>query len=148
MKVFISHAYTDQPLVRKVAAALEGVGLEVWDATRDVSPGDSWPDKVAQALSDSDAMVVVLTADALRSSWVLKEIEFALSEQSYRGRLIPVLVRDPEALHKEDIPWILRRLRMINMGEYDEEEEGINQIVTTLLENDITNPPSTSASIN
>ena len=148
MRVFISHAYSDELLVKSVSNALERAGIEVWNATRDVSRVEKWSDEVEQALNDSDAMVVVLTADALRSSWVLKEIEFALSEQSYRGRLIPVLVRNPEALHKEDIPWILRRLRMINMGEYDEEEEGINQIVKTLLEKDITNPPSTSASIN
>jgi hypothetical protein len=31
MKVFISHAHTDEPLVKKVAAVLEDIGLEVWD---------------------------------------------------------------------------------------------------------------------
>ena len=146
MKVFISHAYTDEPLVKKVAAGLEEVGLEVWDATRDVLPGADWTEEVARALKESKAMVVLLTADALRSSWVRREIEYALGEQNYRKRLIPVLVGDPEELSKEDIPWILRHLQMIDMGEC-EEEEGIKQIAQAILENDITSSSPTSASI-
>lgn len=133
MKVFISHAYTDEPFVKKVAAGLEKVGLEVWDATREILLGDNWADKVALALKESEAMVVLITPDALRSSWVRREIEYALGEQSYRNRLISVLVGDPEELPREDVPWILRRLPMIDMGEYAEEEEGINQIARALL---------------
>ena len=147
MKVFISHAYTDEPLVKKIAAILEEAGLEVWDATRDVLPGANWPDEVARALKESKAMVVLLTADALRSSWVRREIEYALGEQNYRERLIPVLVSDPGELKKEDIPWILRRLHMIDMGEYAKEEDGISQIAQALLENDVTSSSPPSASI-
>ena len=33
----------------------------------------------------------------------------------------------------EDVPWILRHLQMINLGEYPE-EEGVNQIAQALLE--------------
>ena len=134
MKVFISHSYTDDPFVRKVAAGLEKVGLEVWDATREILPGDNWADKVARALEESEAMVVLLTPDALRSNWVSWEIQYALGEQSYRNRLISVIVGDLEELPEENVPWILRRLQMIDMGEYDEEEEGIDQIAQTLLE--------------
>ena len=134
MKVFISHAYMDEPFVRKVAAGLEKVGLEVWDATREILPGDNWAAKVARALEESEAMVVLLTPDALRSNWVSWEIQYALGEQRYRNRLIPVLVGDPKELPKEDVPWILRRLQMVNMGAYDAEEEGISQIAQALLE--------------
>ena len=48
-----------------------------------VLPGDNWPNKVDQALQESDAMVVLLTADALRASWVRREIQYALGEQKY-----------------------------------------------------------------
>ena len=134
MKVFISHAHTDEPLVKKVAASLKEAGLEVWDDTREIMPGDNWADKVAQALRESEAMVVLLTPDALRSSWVHREIENALGEQGYRKRLIPVLVGDPKELPKEDVPWILRHLRMIKLAEHGKEEEGIRQIAQALLE--------------
>ena len=119
----------------------------MWDATREILYEETLTEKVAQALKESQAMVVLLTADALRSSWVRREIEYALGEQNYRKRLIPVLVSDPEELPKEEIPWILRHLHIIDMGEYDEEEEGIKQIAQAILENDIANSPPTPASI-
>lgn len=147
MKVFISHAYTDEPFVRKITAGLEKAGLDVWDATPEILSEDTLTKSIAQALKESEAMVVLLTADALRSSWVRREIEYALGEQNYRKRLVPVLVGNPEELPKENIPWILRHLPMIDMSEYDEEEKGIKQIVQAILENDITSPPPTSALI-
>ena len=134
MKVFISHAHTDEPLVKKVATVLEDAGLEVWDDTREIMPGDNWADKVAQALQDSDAMVILLTPDALRSRWVRRDIEYALGEQSYRKRVIPVLVGDPQEFPREDVPWILRHLQMIKLAEHSREEEGIRQIAQALLE--------------
>jgi TIR domain len=134
MKVFISHAHTDEPLVKKVAAVLEDAGLEVWDDTREIMPGDNWADKVAQALQESDAMVILLTPDALRSRWVRRDIEYALGEQSYRKRVIPVLVGDPQEFPREEVPWILRHLRMIKLAEHTREEEGIRQIAQALLE--------------
>ena len=146
MKVFISHAYTDEPFVRKITTGLEEAGLDVWDATREILSEDTLTKSIAQALKESEAMVVLLTADALRSSWVRREIEYALGERNYRKRLVPVLVGNPEELPKENIPWILRHLPMIDMSEYDEEEKGIKQIVQAILENDITSPPP-SASI-
>ena len=53
MKAFISHAHTDELLVKKVTTVLEDAGIEVWDDTRKIMPGDSWADKVAQALQES-----------------------------------------------------------------------------------------------
>jgi hypothetical protein len=134
MKVFISHAHTDEPLVKKVAAALEDAGLEVWDDTRETMPGDNWANKVAQALQESEAMVVLLTPDALRSNWVRRDIEYALGEPGYRKRLIPVFVGDPEEIPNEDVPWILWHLRIIKLAEHAKEEEGIRQIAQALLE--------------
>ena len=131
MKVFISHADTDDAFVKKIAAGLEKAGFEAWDASREILPGDNWADKTARALQESEAMVVLLSPDALRSSWVRREIEYALGEQSYRKRLIPVLA---EELNEEEIPWILRHLPMIQLGEYAKEEEGIHQIAQVLLE--------------
>ena len=76
-------------------------------------------------------MVVLLSPNALRSSAVRREIDYALGEQRYSNRLIPVL---PKELNEEEIPWILRRLQMIQLGGDAKEEEGIHQIAQALLE--------------
>jgi ribose 5-phosphate isomerase RpiB len=43
MKVFISHAHSDEQFAQKVTAILEQAGLEVWDVTREVMPGETGP---------------------------------------------------------------------------------------------------------
>lgn len=82
-------------------------------------------------------MVVLLTSDAVRSEWVRwemrREIEFALGETRFRCRLIPVVAGDPDVLNTADVPWILRHQRMINLAEYENEEEGVRKVARTLL---------------
>ncbi len=133
MKVFISHAHQDETLARKVAAVLEADGLEVWDGS-EIVPGENWAEKISQALKESEAMVVLLTPDALRSNWVRREIEYALSNKAYSKRLIPVLVGLPEQIPAEDIPWILRHMKMINLPQRGMKEEEIQQIAEALKE--------------
>ena len=134
MKVFISHAETDDTLARKIADTLSEAGLEVWDDAREIMPGDNWGEKVSQALQESDAMVVLLTPDAVGSRWVRREIEYALGEKRYSRRLIPVVVGDPDRIPPEDMPWILGHLRVIELPTHAKEEEGIREIAEALLD--------------
>jgi TIR domain len=134
MKVFISHAQKDKPLAQRVAAILRESGLDVWDDAYEVMPGENWAEKIAQALKESEAMVVLLTPEALESSNVLWEIGYALGKETYDNRLIPVIVGNPERLPEEKMPWILRHLRMINLPEQGKDEESIKQIALALKE--------------
>ena len=131
MKVFISHASTDAKLTRRVADVLKEAGFQVWDYTQ-VLPGDNWGTQLAEALQESDAMVVLLTPDALRSPNINHEVGYALGKEGYKGRLIPVLAAPPERLPKEDIPWILRSFRMIHLPNQEGDEEGLREIVRAL----------------
>ena len=67
MQVFISHSHADAPLAAKVSAALQRCGLDVWDPNLHILPGDSWAAKVTRALEESQAMVVLLTPNAVKS---------------------------------------------------------------------------------
>ena len=131
MKVFISYAQADAPLAKRVGDALERGGLKVYGYIRDLP---SIRDIVNQQLMEADAMVVLLTPAALDSMWVRAEIDYALGKKSFRGRLIPVLVGPPERFPEDSIPWILRRLKMINIPENGRDEESIWQITEALKE--------------
>ena len=98
MKVFISYAQQDAALAGRVAEALQGDGLEVWNAERNLLPGDNWAAEVGRALEESEAMVVLLTPEAIGSRWVMREMDYALGAKNYRNRLIPVVVGDREGL--------------------------------------------------
>ena len=134
MKVFISHAHKDAALARKVATVLRESGLDVWDEEYEIMPGENWAEKISEALRESEAMVVLLTPEALESSNVLWEIGYALGKESYEKRLIPVIVGNPDMLPQDKIPWILRRLRMVNLPEQGKDEESIRKIASVLKE--------------
>jgi len=135
MKIFISHSHSqiDEPLVRKITTALQKAGLEVWDDEVGISTGENWAEKVAQALRESEAMVVLLTPNALDSKWVDRDIDYALSEKRFRQRLITVLAGSPEKLPEEKIPAILRRLKFIKLADNGKEED-VKQIAQALLQ--------------
>lgn len=134
MKVFISHAQSDEKLAEKIGESLRQAGLTVWDDRREVLPGDLWSDKASEALRDADAMVVLLTPEALRSKQVRSEIDYALGKNTFKTRLIPVLVGAPERIPKKDVPWILWELQVIRLPERGNQQEAIKQITQTLLE--------------
>ena len=134
MKVYLSHAHSDERLAERVSRILEDAGLQIWDATREIMPGDNWAATLGNALQESQAMVVLVTPDAMRSKWVRWEIEYALGQIRFRERLIPVVAGDPDDLAKEDVPWILQRLKMVKLTEHGNEEEGIREVARTLLQ--------------
>lgn len=133
MQVFISHATADATLAHKLSATLRKAGLEVWDGS-DILPGENWAAKVAAALQESQAMVVLLTPDALRSSHVKQEISYALGDEHYDRRLIPVLAAPPQQLPREDIPWILNNLKMVSLLKHEQDEAGFERIAQVIKE--------------
>ncbi|MCY3598036.1 MAG: nucleoside hydrolase, partial [Rhodospirillales bacterium] len=116
MKVFLSHSHADAPLAAKVTEALRTRGLDVWDPDAQLLPGDNWAAEIARALEQSQAMVVLLTPQAVQSRHVMREIEYALGAKSYSHRLIPVVVGDRSRIPEHEIPWIVRRLPWLRLN--------------------------------
>ena len=107
MKVFITHSHGNRPLVRQVVQTLKQAGLDVWDDEYDTYPSDNWAKVTGEALEQSDAMVVLVTPDALDSVIVHRDIGFALRNNQFDYRVIPVLVGVDHELAKEKFGWII-----------------------------------------
>ena len=72
--IFISHVEEDAVLARDIAADLEARGYTAWYYERDSVPGPSYLQQILVAIHQSQAMVVVLSGQTLRSWQVDKEI--------------------------------------------------------------------------
>ncbi len=132
MKVFISYSSKDEALASKLVESLEQSGLDAWYCKREVLPGDNWAEKTAQGLKESDAMVVLVTPDALNSDAVQHNVSYALSEKHFSNRLIPVIVGDSEDFATERIPWIFNRLKTVKLSKDGKNEEQFKQIAQVL----------------
>ena len=134
MKVFISYTQSDERLAEKIAESLKQAGIAIRDYRREILPGELWSEKASQALRDSDAMVVLLTPEAVRSKQVRSEIDYALSRDTFKNSLIPVVVGSPDRIPRKEVPWILWELQVVKLPERGNQQEGIRQIARTLLE--------------
>ena len=132
MKVFVSHSHADAELAAQVSTALRNEGLEVWDPDLNLLPGDNWAAEIARALEESDAMVVLLTPSAISSSWVRREMEYALGAKRYSNRLIPVLVGDRASIPVQDIPWIVRQMPWIELEDWGQLPTKIARIASAI----------------
>jgi TIR domain-containing protein len=95
-------------------------------------PGDNWADKVGQALRESEAMVVLVTPSALESNSLRRDIDYALTQKRFKGRLVPVLAGNAQHFQGWSIPWIFDHLPIINLKENDTSDKDLDQIVQVL----------------
>ncbi len=109
-KVFLSYAHADRAAAEVVARQLDAVGLDVWFDVDQLQTGDNWALALGRALEDSDALVVLLSPDAMASRHVQLETQHALLSARYKNRVIPVVVRPTR-----NVPWILRRFHMLDL---------------------------------
>ena len=92
--VFVSYASQDGAVANAVVVALERSGLTGWIAPRDVTPGALYADGIIRAINEAKVLVLVLSASAIASKHVGKEVERASS----KGRPIITLKVDSAPL--------------------------------------------------
>lgn len=101
--VFISYARDDGETANQLAMELKRRGLSVFFDKDVLVAGTDFRLEIAQALRTAKAVVVLLSANTKRSSWVQEELSSVL-EQADGPRVIPVLL-DGHA--KENWVWPL-----------------------------------------
>jgi TIR domain len=106
MQIFLSYAQADEAFARALSSQLAKRGLSVWNRGDEVLPGDNIWLRIGEALKKSKAMIVLVSPDAMRSENVGREIEYALGDLNYEGRVFPVTVR-----RTSDVLWILRKFK-------------------------------------
>ena len=79
-KVFISYASHDSDAANTVCQSLESHGVPCWVAPRDVMPGAQYADAIVGAINDAKAVVLLMSASAMQSSHVGREVERAASK--------------------------------------------------------------------
>lgn len=76
-KIFLSHNVADAGSVKWIADSCKAVGIEAYLYEHDPRPGELVADKLQTAIRNSDAVIVLLTANSQSSPYVQQEIGFA-----------------------------------------------------------------------
>ncbi|WP_270936409.1 toll/interleukin-1 receptor domain-containing protein [Falsiroseomonas oryzae] len=96
-EVFISYSSRDKLLAEDLGAELDRVGVTFWRDEIQIGWGELINKKVADGLSNCRFVTVLITANAMASHWVRKEVNFALHREAETGSnvLLPYIFCDP-----------------------------------------------------
>ena len=130
-QVFLSYTKKQQRLGSAVARKLRDRQLDVWDAYS-MPTGSPIEETIRDALEASDSMVAILDPFSFSSSRIRNELDYALFDERYKGRLLPVFV----GAKKSDfarLPWILNRLELLRFRETKNVERPAAKIADTFF---------------
>ena len=65
--VFISHSSKDRVISNAVCTALETEKIRCWVAPRDIRPGLTWAEAIADAIEKSSVMVLIFSSNSNNS---------------------------------------------------------------------------------
>ena len=96
--VFLSHTRADKAFARKLGNDLLRNGLRVWIDEAEIKVGESLIGKISEGINSADYLAVILSPDSVRSEWVTREVEIALTQEinGRRMKVLPLLFRQCE----------------------------------------------------
>lgn len=91
--VFISYATPNRTTAAEVCSWVEQEDLPLWIAPMNPEPGCSYNEAISNALSACEVVVLILSADSVKSAHVMREVEFAVEEKKI---VIPFIIEAVE----------------------------------------------------
>jgi hypothetical protein len=117
--VFLSHAATDEPIVRVLHDEIKrifanGVDVFATSVPGNVTPGADWLGNINEKLRKASAVIVLITPVSLNRPWIWFEVGASWSKmEDGDGRILPVCVPEVE---KAALPEPLSRLQAMSLG--------------------------------
>jgi hypothetical protein len=103
--IFLSHSSHDRSAALKIKRLLQRHSLQVWFAPEALVAAEEWISVVGEALRTCDSMIVLISRHSVASAWVEREVYFALRQNRYRNRIVPVLLDDTSTDEVARGPW-------------------------------------------
>jgi len=119
-RVFISHAWEDKDLVRRLEKALSDAGAEVWVDHAGIRGGDNLPERINDALAWCNTLLLIWTNAAASSHWVKLEWTNAIS---LRKLIIPC------PINGMPVPPILANTVYVD---FSDEKKGVRELLQAL----------------
>jgi hypothetical protein len=97
--IFLSHTHSDKLFVRQMKAALNERGVsDVWVDEAEIMVGDTLTRKIEEGLTKTRYFGVVLSPRSVKSRWVQKELETAMTKEIETGSVVvlPLLYEECE----------------------------------------------------
>lgn len=105
-QAFISYASEDRPEVLKRVQMLKMARIKFFQDLLTLEPGDNWEQMIYKYLDESDVVYLFWSNAARRSTWVEKEIQYALKRKGGHDEaapeILPVIIEGPPIVPPSD----------------------------------------------
>ena len=125
---FISYSSNDKNIADNLCAKLEGNGIKVWYAPRDVS--GPYAESIVRAIDNSSLFIVILSQNSIASEHVLNEIDLAFQNVPDKIKIKPLRIDD--SLFTPSFKYYLSRQHWMD-ATVPPLEERLNEFVASLL---------------
>ena len=78
---FISYSSKDQDFAERLHADLQNKGVRCWFAPHDLKTGDRYRDRIDESIRLYDKLLLILSKNAVASTWVEEEVEKAMDKE-------------------------------------------------------------------
>lgn len=103
-EIFLSHSSQDADFATDLAEVIRRHGVPVWYSPTNITGAQQWHDEIGSALKRCDWFVLVLSPASVESMWVKRELLYALQQQRYEKKIVPVLYKSCDY---EKLSWVL-----------------------------------------
>jgi hypothetical protein len=117
-EVFLSHSTADASFVSGLAETLRRHGVPVWYSSTNIIGAQQWHDEIGTALRRCDWFLLVLSPASVQSMWVKRELHFALQQQRFSDKIVPVLFQPCDY---EQLSWVLPSFQIVDFTSLIEE---------------------------
>lgn len=122
-EAFLSHSSHDHTFVERVATVTRAHGVPVWYSATNILGAQQWHDEIGAALSRCDWFLLVLSPNSVESMWVKRELSYALQQNRFENRIVPLLHLDCDYSR---LSWVLPSIQLIDFR--SDEEHGFQQL--------------------
>lgn len=112
-EVFLSHSSLDGSFADSIADTLRSHGIPIWYSSTNILGAQQWHDEIGEALERCDWFIVILSPNSVQSKWVKMELLFALNNNQYDNKIIPVLYQSCDV---KRLSWTLNLVQMIDFS--------------------------------
>ena len=117
-EVFLSHSSSNRTVASAFAETLRNHGVPVWYSKTNIMTAQLWQDEIGRALRRCDWFIVLVSSAAIASTWVKRELSYALNHSQYDDHIMPVMI---ESCDYEQLSWTLGVFQMADLNGNPEE---------------------------
>jgi len=113
-EAFLSHASSDQARATSLSEVLVRHRVPLWFSPSQIAGAQQWHDEIGVAIRRCDWFLLLLSPSAIEARWVKRELIFALQNNRYDNRIVPLLY---EPCDFESLSWVLPGFQTISFQE-------------------------------